>query len=148
MAALTLPAPPLPQLMEALMELESGKAGPASLALANAALRAGLPRKSVSAFLVEVVRAARELREHLLAAPPDFDLTVAILTPDQALAYLYEVEQAVPGPISALIAKNWGGLDYPDRSDLIATTLGAARNLREHWQSQIGPVRWHLAASA
>lgn len=138
----TLPPPPLPQLMEALLELEAGAAGKAAYGLASAALNAGLPRPGVSDYLVEIVRTAKLLRSHLRSTSPDASLALALLTPDQALAYLYEVELAIPGPIGTLIESNWGNLDDDDHAHLVASTLIAARHLNEQWQSQIGPVRY------
>src|ERR1700694_4861696 len=144
MRSATLPAPALPQLMEALLELEAGAAGPAALALATDALRAGLPRVGASDYLVEVVRVAKELRTALRAVPPDFDLTVALLAPDQALAYLYEVEQTKGGFMGAVLDQAWSGLSSEDRAHLTATTLSAARAIRDHWQAQLGPLLWRL----
>jgi hypothetical protein len=146
MADPTLPIPPLPQLMEALLELEAAKPGAACLGLAQSAMRAGLPRKAIAKYLVAAGRSARELRVHLRESPPDFDLTVAILTPDQALAYLYEIEEVVSGPVSELIAQNWSGLDDEDQAQLITATLAAARHVDEEWRDAIGPIRWNLKA--
>ena len=146
MTDLTLPIPSTPQMMEALLELEAGGPGPATRGLAKAALHAGLPRPALSKYLVEVVRAARELRTHLRTLPPDFSLVVAILTPDQALAYLYEVEEDLAGPVGVIMKKHWSGLDATDRAYLVSSTLDAARALREQWQSQIGTIRWDLTA--
>ena len=78
--------------------------------------------------------------------PPDFSLVVAILTPDQALAYLYEVEEDLAGPVGVIMKKHWSGLDATDRAYLVSSTLDAARALREQWQSQIGTIRWDLTA--
>ena len=142
----TLPAPPLPLLMEALLELEEGAAGPATLSLVNAAVHAGLPRERISSYLVQVVRIARELRAQLRTEAPHFDLAVAVLTPDQALAYLYENEKAVDGPIGQMIARSWSSLDAEDLAHLTAATLGAARQLRQAWQKTVGYIRWDLGA--
>jgi hypothetical protein len=142
----TLPAPPLPLLMEALLELEAGQGGPATLVLVNAALHAGLPRERISSYLVQVVRIARELRSQLRVEAPHFAIAVAVLTPDQALAYLYETEKALDGPIGHMIAKNWRSLDAEDLAHLTEATLGAARQLRQAWQKTVAYIRWDLGA--
>ena len=144
--ATTIPAPPLTLLMETLLELEAGKAGKATKSLALLALRGGLPRDRVSAYLVEAVRLGREVRGWLRAAPEDFSLAVALLTADQALAYLYEVEEALNGPAGGLIERQWAGLDPEDRAHLVTDTLEAARALRAQWQARVGAVRWDLSA--
>ena len=146
MAGQSIPAPALSELMEALLELEAGKPSVATRSLAAAALHSGLPRKRVPDYLVEVVRLAKDVRGWLGAAPPDFSLVIAMLSPDQALAYLYEVEEAVSGPVGYLIERQWGALDPEDRAQLIIDTLQAARHLRAQWQDQVGAVRWDLSA--